>query len=273
MFIWPGSMPWLHSYCSMKILIIEDEPVAARRLARHIAQALPEGEIVATLDSVSDSIEWFATQDAPDLIFMDIHLADGSSFDIFEEAEVHSPIIFTTAYDEYALQAFKTSSIDYLLKPIRLEDFQAAIDKWKNLSSSAPVENGLAELGALIREENQSYQQRVLIRLPQKIKAIDVKDVAYFFIESRLTFMKLKDGKQYPIDFNLDQMEARLHPGQFFRINRQMIVTFEAIENMYTITKSRLKLELKPVSLHEVVVASDRMAQFRLWLTGEYQRV
>ncbi len=260
----------------MRILLIEDESNAARRLKRHINQVLPNAEIIGMLNSVADSIEWFSSQEPPDLVFMDIQLADGPSFDIFDATEVSAPIIFTTAYDEYALQAFKTNSIDYLLKPVKLEDLKAAIEKWQHLTGSASgtatnLETGLAELSALIRGEHQPYQQRIVIRLPNRLKAIEVDEVAYFFIESRLAFMQLKDGKQYPVDFTLDQLESRLHPKQFIRINRQFMVTFNAIRNMFQMSKSRVKLELNPPSHLEAIVSSERMATFKKWLKGEYR--
>lgn len=256
----------------MKILIIEDEPGAARRLERNITKALPQAKILATLESVVESVDWLTNQETPDLIFMDIHLTDGASFDIFDAVEVSAPIIFTTAYDEYALQAFKTNSIDYLLKPIRYEELETAIQKWRKLQEKGPsLSQNLDELRSLVQGEQQSYQQRILIRAHQKLLALEVSDIGYFYLESRIVFAQLKSGKKYPIDFNLDQLEERLDPGHFFRINRQFIVTFEAIQNMIPYSKSRLKLDLSPNCHLESIVATERASKFKRWLTGELQ--
>ena len=257
----------------MKVLIMEDEALAARRLVRQLQAIRPDFEVLATLPSVREGLEWLQSNPAPDLMFFDIHLADGSSFDILEQHPVRIPIIFTTAYDQYALQAFKAYSVDYLLKPVKDQELAAAIEKWESFGQAEEAEDDSAlppmdQLGRMIRGEETPYQKRFLVRLPERLKAIDIKEVAYFYIQQRITLMRLHNGSSYPADFNLDQLEEKLHPKEFFRANRQVIVRFEAIAQMYTHSKSRLKLELKPALDQEVVVPSERSAAFKRWLTG-----
>ncbi len=255
----------------MKIVIVEDEIRTANRLEKQLKEVLPEGQVIAQLDSAASAMEWFRGSIEADIVFMDIDLGDGSSLEVLDQVEVHAPIIFTTAYDEYALEAFKANSIDYLLKPIKTEDLQRAVAKLNRFRESFPPPPDLSSLNQMIRGEISPYQQRFLIRLPQQIKAIDVRDVAYFYIESRLTFMQLKSGPSYPIDFSLDQLESRLHPGRFFRLNRQFTICFEAVKQMIPYPKSRIKLVLEPLAHTEVIVSSERSAAFKDWLRGNEQ--
>lgn len=249
----------------MHLLIIEDEPTAARRLNRQIMSLLPEATIEGPLATVEEALSWFSQHAMPDLIFMDIHLADGSSFDLLDQVPLTVPIIFTTAYDEYALQAFKAHSIDYLLKPVKQESLAAAIQKWQSLRQG---NQQLEKLRQALAGDPSHLQQRFLVRLPEKLKTIEVADIAYFFIEARVTFMQLKDQRKYPSDYNLDQLESRLDPKVFFRLNRQFLVRYEAIKHIYTHSKSRFRLELSPPTQQEVVVSSERSADFKKWLTG-----
>lgn len=252
----------------MKLLIIEDEAAAARRIQKLVSKLQPTFQILEVLDSVDDSIEWLQTNDAPDLILLDIHLADGSSFEIFKEIDVSCPIIFTTAYDQYALQAFKVNSVDYLLKPIKEEELAAALDKFAQLyqTKNTPVFDYKVLLDAIPQEK--SFQKRIVIRYGQHIKAVNIADAAYFFIESKVTILRTKQGKDYPVDHNLDQLEGILDPSQFFRINRKCIVNIEAIAQMYTYSKSRVRLMLKPNFDQESIVSSERAARFKKWLKG-----
>lgn len=257
----------------MRILILEDEDRTANRLEKQIKQLVPDSEILGILDSVNDSIQWFKDQAHPDLIFMDIHLADGSSFEVLEAVEIKAPIIFTTAYDKYAIEAFKANSVDYLLKPIKQEDLAEALqklDKMKDMFQAPQVNT--EEIAKIIRGEISPYQQRFIIRLPDQFKTFDVKEVAYFYIESRITFMQLKSGKSYPIDFSLDQLEDKLHPARFFRLNRQFTISYESISRMTPYPKSRIKLELTPPSSKEAMVSSERSAAFKRWLMGSEKR-
>lgn len=253
----------------MEILIIEDEDRTANRLVKQLNRLLPEARVLGILDSVKDSIQWLHKHQDPDLIFMDIHLADGSSFEILDKIKTQSPIIFTTAYDKYAIDAFKVNSVDYLLKPIKDEELQVALnklDKMKNIFQDQQVNT--QEIAKMIRGEVSPYQQRFLIRLPDQFKTFDVKEVAYFYIESRITFMQLQSGKSYPIDFSLDQLEDKLHPARFFRLNRQFTVSYESITRMTPYPKSRIKLDLSPPSSKEAMVSSERSSAFKRWLMG-----
>lgn len=253
----------------MHILILEDEDRTANRLKKQLKQLIPDVNILGILDSVKDSIQWFKNHDHPDLIFMDIHLADGSCFELLEALETHTPIIFTTAYDKYAIEAFKANSVDYLLKPIKNEDLAKALDKldkMKSMFQNPHVDT--EEIAKMIRGEISPYQQRFIIRLTDQFKTFDVKEVAYFFIESRITFMQLRSGKSYPIDFSLDQLEDKLHPARFFRLNRQFTISYESIARMTPFPKSRIKLELTPPINKEAMVSSERSAAFKRWLMG-----
>ena len=254
----------------MKLLIIEDEPQAAKRLRRQVSQLLPDAEILPIIESVEQAVETLSNPPFPDLIFLDIHLSDGDSFEILDQVSIPSSIIFTTAYDNYALQAFKANSIDYLLKPIKQEELQSALDKWRHLTGGPQMDT--TQLAQLLREisepEEDHYIKRFLIRFPEKIKAINVSEAAYFYVESRVTLMQLMNGKQYPVDFNLDQLEQKLDPTQFFRANRKFLIRFEAIEQMHTYSKSRLRLDLTPGYEGEIFVSSEKSASFKRWLIG-----
>ena len=254
----------------MKLLIIEDERQPARRLQRQLAQLLPRADVAPIIGSVEEAISVLSEPPFPDLIFMDIHLSDGDSFEILDHIRIPTPIIFTTAYDSYALQAFKANSIDYLLKPIKQEELQLALEKWQNLTSGShlPSEELTRMLRKMSAPEGSHYLKRLLIRFPEKIKAIDISKAAYFHVESRVTLMQLFDGKQYPVDFNLDQLERKLDPGKFFRANRKFLIRFEAIHQMHTYSKSRLRLELVPQYEGEIYVSSEKSAAFKRWLIG-----
>ncbi|MEL6675540.1 MAG: LytTR family DNA-binding domain-containing protein [Bacteroidota bacterium] len=253
----------------MKILIIEDEAAAARRLQRQVANLQPQAEIIGVLASLREVRSWLQEGGTADLILMDIHLSDGSSFELLTDFEEKIPIIFTTAYDEYALKAFKAHSVDYLLKPIKEEALKAAFDKLQELQKgkgkqeiTLPIE----ELQALLQPTKPAYKQRFLIRLPEKLKTVEVADIAYFFIESRITFMRLKSGSSFPVEYTLEQLDQVLEPGKYFRVNRQLSVSFASIQEMHLHTKSRFKLKLAPEYEREAIVSSERAAAFKAWL-------
>ena len=248
----------------MKVLIVEDEPLAAKRLERLLKEVAPQAEIMAILDSLSSSIPWLQ-QHTPDLIFLDIHLADGNSFSIFDQVEVESPIIFATAYDQYAIRAFKHNSIDYLLKPIEKEDLAHSLEQFKQTQSQAqPI-----DVQSLIQSFNQkptTYQQRFIVTSGEKIKSVSIGDVAYFFGQKKYVFLITQDNRRHIIDYTLTQLEDLLDPQQFFRINRQFIVHFPAIQQMYSYSKSRIKIELEPTPDIEAIVSIDRSRDFKAWL-------
>ncbi len=251
----------------MNILIVEDEQAALRRLKKLLSEVevLQNLNILAELESIEQTLGWLSTQAVPDLIFMDIHLADGSCFDIFQHVKVKSPIIFTTAYDEYALQAFKVNAIDYLLKPIKKTELEAALNKYSELRKPDSV--NYEKLIPLI--ESTQASKRFMIRLGQQIRLVDINEVAFFYTENKITFLVTRQGKRYPIDYFLDKVEEMADPQKFFRINRQFIIHIDAIEEMHAFSKSRFKIILNPPAKEDVVVSAVRSPHFRKWLTGE----
>jgi len=248
----------------MKVLIIEDEDAAARRLQKMVKEIVPEAEIKDPLDSVEAVLNWLQGNEWPDLIFMDIHLADGSSFEIFNHVQVEKPVIFTTAYDQYAIQAFKVNAIDYLLKPIKKQELEQAIGKYQKWSGGAQMD--YAQLARALQGEQ--YNKRFLIRIGQSIRVVEMKEAAYFYTESKITFVVTKEGKRYPLDYSLEKLEEMADPQHFFRINRQFIVNIDAIKEMYAYSKSRVKLGLAPSCDLDTVVSTERSPHFKKWLVG-----
>jgi len=251
----------------MKILIVEDEKPAARRLSKMIQQVQPHYTILNILDSVEGAVFWLDTYKSPDLIFMDIQLADGLSFEIFGQTEVKVPIIFTTAYDEYALQAFKVNSIDYLLKPIDPEELEKALGQFEqyHLTNGLSVDNQMIE--HLLKSLSQkNYKERFLIKTGQQLTYLQVKEIAYFYSEDGLIFACQQKGKRHSLDYTLDQLNDVLNPNDFFRINRKLIVHLHSIKKIHTYFNSRLKLELSPTTTLEAIVSRDRVSDFKKWL-------
>jgi two-component system LytT family response regulator len=255
----------------MNILIIEDENAAARRLEKLIGEIAPEAKVLAKIDSVEAAVLWLKNNPAPDLILQDIHLADGSSFEIFQHVDVISPIIFTTAYDEYALQAFKENTVDYLLKPIKVNELQAAVEKYKRLYQPQPGSDykNLSEI-LMKQAGGPNYIRRMLIRFSNSFKLIDMSDVAYFYTKDKITFLVSRSsGKRYPADYPLDKLEGILNPEVFFRINRQFIINVNAIKEMHPYSKSRVKVDMDPPTELETVVSTERSSEFKRWLVGD----
>jgi two-component system response regulator LytT len=255
----------------MNVLLIEDEEAAAQRMQKLLTQIDPDLNVIAVTDSIESSLAWLKSNKAPDLIFSDIHLADGSSFDIFREVEVSSPVVFTTAFDQYALEAFKVNSIDYLLKPIKAEALAQSLEKWKKLrNQNQPVVPDLQKLlQALQPNQPKTYQKRLVIRYGPHIKTVEVAEVAYFFTQEKVTFLNTFGNKKLPVDNTLDELEDVLDPAVFFRINRQFIINVKAIGSMCSYSKSRVKIELDPPSEIETIVSTERSSTFKNWLTGK----
>lgn len=249
----------------MKVVIIEDEELAARRLETLILECAPEAGVIAKLESVEDAIEWFRGHPAPDLIFLDIHLEDDLSFTIFEKVKVESPIIFTTAYDEYAIRAFKMRSIDYLLKPIVKEELAQSLVKFREFTSGRQQPD-MEALFRMITSGVPAYKERFSITVGQKIKSYATSDIAWFYSEEGITFIVVNDNHQYPIDFSLDDLSTQLNPKEFFRLNRQFLVKLSSIKNVHIYPKSRLKLELLPPADREIFVSRDKVTRFKEWL-------
>ena len=251
----------------MKILIIEDEQAAVRRLQKLLSEIDSQNEVIGALGTIEAAAQWINENPAPDLILMDIHLADGSSFEIFEKAEITSPVIFATAYDEYALKAFKVNAIDYLLKPIKAVELEQAIQKVARKNKKTDVGDSL--LQKLTEAGFIKKHKRVLVRMGQALKLVDLDQVAFFYSRDKISFAVMPGNKRYPLDQSLDQIEHDLDPTRFFRINRQFIVRMDAIEEMIAYSKSRVKLKLNPPSEEEAIVSKERSPEFKKWLLGQ----
>ena len=250
----------------MNLIIIEDEKPSARRLQRMLKQLDLETETM--LHSVEESIEWFQSNPHPDLIFLDIQLSDGLSFEIFESLEIKSAVIFTTAYDEYALQAFKLNSIDYLLKPIDEDDLKVAVDKYKSQNYRPQVVtldfDSIKQL--LVNPIEREYKKRFSVKVGQHLKLIQVDQIECIYSENKGTYAFTTEGRNYLLDQTLDQLEEELPPNQFFRISRKFYVNINAISDMISYTNSRLEIKLKTFKELEVIVARERVKDFKNWL-------
>jgi DNA-binding LytR/AlgR family response regulator len=253
----------------MKILIIEDEAPAARRLAGLVRDAQPDAEILEIIDSVESAVKWLATHRTPALIFMDIQLADGLSFDIFGRVEVKAPVIFTTAYDEYALKAFKVNSVDYLLKPVDPEELSNSLRKLQTLRDqfAPPLDTAvLRSLVQSLRPDQPQFKTRFLVRFADKLVFIQADDIAYFIAEDKYVFVITRDNKKYPLDHTLDELDTMLDPSVFFRLNRKFISHLISIQSIHTYFNGKLKLHLVPAEPEEVTVSRERAAFFKKWL-------
>lgn len=252
----------------MRILLIEDETLAAERLV-NMLQKMDAGIMLAAhLKSVEASVEWLQSNPHPDLIISDIRLLDGLCFAIFERVKVEVPVIFTTAYDQYAMKAFEVNSIDYLLKPIEQGKLKTALEKATKRLPPQSTQPGInyTELLKLLQSPQQQYKSRFMVKLGQKIVAIPVEKIAYFFSESKLTYLVAHDQKKYPIDQPLDELVSLLDPRIFFRVNRQFIITFQCIAEIHPYFKGRMKLNLTPAASEEVIISSERTPEFKKWI-------
>ena len=249
----------------MRTIIIEDENLTALRLKSLLHKYDPAMEVMTIIPSVQESISWLKSNQEPDLIFMDIHLEDDLAFKIFEQVNLTVPVIFTTAYDEYMIQAFKVNSIDYLLKPINYDELVQALQKFQTLKKQFGHPN-VETLLQMISKKEPEYKSRFMITVGTRIRSIETDEIAYFYSEEKLTFMVTKEGQNLPVDFSLDKLTALLNPRDFFRISRQFLVSFDSIQNVQAHLKGKLKLELQPKCKFEVFVSGDRMTDFKEWL-------
>ncbi len=250
----------------MNILVIEDEQPAAKRLANLIADFRPQAHILSMIDSVEGAVKWLRANAPPDLMFLDIQLADGLSFDIFNQVPVQSPVIFTTAYDQYTLKAFKMNSVDYLLKPIDPEELAQALSKF-DLLFGKKISYDLQSIQQLIQSMTQpTYKERFLVRVGQQMIYISVSDIQYFYSEDGLAYAKTTDNKRHLVDYTLEQLDESLDPKYFFRINRKVITHVNAIQKIAPYFNSRLKLEIKPKADFDVIVSRERVNDFKKWL-------
>ena len=252
----------------MKILILEDEPLAARRLQSVLPTVAPEAQVVGVLDSVKDTRAWLAENAAPDLVLSDIELADGLSFHVLQEHAGPFPVIFITAYDQYAIQAFKSRGIDYLLKPVTPEELGSAINRFKELQRPTGLPD-LAGLAAALQAPKSSYKKRFLVKVGSKLRTVDTDEARGFLSVAKSVFILTAEGKEYEVDFTLDQLEGQLDPQQFFRINRKCIVAHRGLDEITTWSSSRLKVTVPGWETQELVVSRDRVSAFKAWLAGD----
>ncbi len=250
----------------MKVLIIEDEPLAAKRLERMILKEAEDFVVTGRTESIAESIS-FLEENKVDLIFADIHLSDGHSFTIFETINPNVPIIFTTAYDQYAIKAFQWNSIDYLLKPIEKEALSKSVNKLRaSLKPLSPID--LEALTSAITEKKKTYKSRLVVQVGDNLKLVHIEDIAYFKGEGKYVYVFTHEGKKFIVDHTLTELETILKPELFFRVNRQFIISINAIKNMFTQSKGRVMVELEPKTDIVVIVSVERSPNFKKWLNG-----
>jgi DNA-binding LytR/AlgR family response regulator len=249
----------------MDIIIIEDETLAAERLESILSEVAPDFNVVAKTKSIKESVKWFL-QNKADLIFLDIQLSDGLSFSIFDQIEVNTPVIFTTAYDQYAIKAFQLNSVDYLLKPVRKSELEESIRKYRNLKSVYNID--FEAILSTIQGKKPEFKKRFLIQYGERIKKIETEEIAYFYALEKSVFLKTFDGHSYPLDQSLDKLELVVDPEKFFRINRKFVVNINSITGMVAYSRGRVKLELVPQPEVEgpVVVSIERASDFKVWM-------
>ena len=254
----------------MKILIIEDEPLAAAQLASHLTALKPDAQILGVCDTIKSAVNWFQTNDEPDLAFFDIHLGDGLSFEIFEKVTFSCPIIFITAFDQYAIQAFKVNSIDYLLKPIERHELGKALEKFENLTSHKRNKLTPEILEGIVATYTQKkFKKRFLVKVGAHLRIVEIADILYFYSFQKGTYVKLMDGKDYLLDYSLEVLEEMLDPSLFFRINRKYIFALSSIKDVVAYSNSRLKLKTLQPSDNDFLVAREKVKAFKSWLEGE----
>lgn len=258
----------------MNALIVEDEELAVRKLQKLLREVSPTLSVMGVTASIDDTVAWLENHRAtgqpdPDLIFLDIELADGQSFEIFERTPVRSTVIFTTSYDEYALQAFKVNSIDYLLKPVQRDDLQRSLQKYEDLRGQT-VEAPALKIEKLLQQLHvqtpRSYRQRFLVRQGQRMLSVEVGDIAYFYTDERYSFFTMHSGQKFLVDYTLDELADALDPNRFFRINRGVLITHQAVEQIQPYFGNRLALSLRPIFDKEALVSREKVSDFKQWM-------
>jgi DNA-binding LytR/AlgR family response regulator len=250
----------------MNVVIIEDEDRTARQLERMLKKYDPTIHILTQLPSVKEAVTWFSESPLPDLAFMDIHLEDGLAFSIFEQVRLTLPVIFTTAYDDYMIKAFKVNSVDYLLKPVDYDELVAALEKFKTIRSQTGSPDLNALLALIQKPQPTAYRERFMVNIGTRIHSVEVADIAYFFSEEKATFLITKTGQMLPLEYSLDQLINLLNPNVFFRVNRQFLVARTAFQTINAYSAGKLKLELLPPARPEVFVSMSRITEFKDWL-------
>ncbi|HRE52910.1 MAG TPA: LytTR family DNA-binding domain-containing protein [Flavitalea sp.] len=251
----------------MEVLIIEDEQLGAEKLSRLLTSIDGSIKIAGNTRSIKSSVEWLLQRPHPDIILMDIELTDGQSFEIFNHVTIKSMVIFTTSYDEYALQAFKLNSVDYLLKPIKKEELRNALDKYqqwqqKFSSSALNVEQLIREL----KQQTKAWRSRFLVKQGQKLLSVETRDIAYFYAEGRLSYFITWNKQRHIVDYTLEDLEQMLDPQQFYRINRGFILHSKAIAQIHNYFNGKLKLELQPATTKEALVSREKAKEFKEWM-------
>jgi DNA-binding LytR/AlgR family response regulator len=254
----------------MNVLIVEDERLAAERLATMLVQYDPSCQVGATTDSVEDTVCWLLQNPAPDLVLMDIHLADGLCFNVFRKVPVTSPVIFTTAYDQYAIQAFQVHSIAYLLKPIGQAGLVQALDKLQSLQQQFAQWSAaqLQQLTNAVLKQPKNYKSRFLVRFGDHILYKNLADIAYFYADGKTVYLVGTDGKKFVVDYTLEDLEALLDPAHFYRLNRKHIAHIGAVREVRVVGNGRYRVHLRPAPEDEVYVSRERLAGFKAWLDG-----
>lgn len=246
----------------MRVLIFEDEALSSEQLVRMLSEYDKDIQVLDVIESVKQGIAWFQKNDYPDLVFMDIHLADGSCFELFSSIDIEAPIIFTTAYDQYAIQAFKVNSVDYLLKPIDFDDLATAIDKFKRIGKLSDNEKVVGILQQITKE----YKQRFLVNKGDEIFYVNTEDISYIVYDEAVVFAYTMENKRYMLDQSIEKLSTLLDPSKFYRINRKMIVSLKGISKIHRYFTSRLKLELIPEAPVEAIVSREKVSDFKKWL-------
>ncbi|MBA4053779.1 MAG: DNA-binding response regulator [Marivirga sp.] len=258
----------------MNVVVIEDERLTAQRLISLVKKYDASINVLTQISSVAEAISWFKINPitSVDLIFMDIHLEDGDSFQIVSKLNLTTPIIFTTAFDDYMIRAFKVNSIDYLLKPVNYEELAAALNKFRSLRSNNEFQSGSMQVDMkalmkqLSQQSNVQFKDRFMITVGTKIRSIKTESIAYFYLEEKTVLLVTNDGATLPIDYSLDKLMQIIDPKQFFRVSRQFIVSLNSIQMVHTLSAGKLKLDLTPKTKQEVAVSGDRVSDFKEWL-------
>jgi DNA-binding LytR/AlgR family response regulator len=252
----------------MKIVVIEDEHLAAKRLKDLILRYNADAEILETLVSVKRAVEWFSNNPHPELLFCDIQLADGLSFEIFELVPINCPVIFTTAYDEYALKAFKLNSIDYLLKPIDYAELAKALSKFEKIYRTGKIlpQHSTFNIEDLIRTLGPQHKNRFVVKVGLNLRPIETSDVQFFYSLEKSSFLCTSQNKSYDLDYSLDQIENLTNPKQFFRINRKYLINIDFIQQVSAYSNSRLKVQFKNSDIDDAIVSREKVSQFKIWL-------
>ncbi|MBB6499663.1 LytR/AlgR family response regulator transcription factor [Pedobacter cryoconitis] len=249
----------------MNVLIIEDEKLNALRLQKLLLEIDTQLTVIAILDTIADSVQWLRSHPFPDLILMDVRLADGICFEIFSKIEITSPVIFTTAYDEYALRAFKVNSIDYLLKPVDIDELRGSLSKFKQqVQKISP--GTIEEVVAIIKKQSPNYRSRFLIPYRDGYKTIMVNDIAYFYYENKMTYIVMRDAREQAVSYAMDELEEQLDPAVFFRVNRQYLISIRSLESIHNYFNGKLKLLLNPPATADIHISKEKAGQFKKWI-------